>query len=66
MLHSGHGIQMSGPHDREPATPASGSGPIPGHYFSTLGMNPGSPHPIPNMVPHGHPSQFHHHPLLSL
>ncbi|CAH8544452.1 unnamed protein product [Heterobilharzia americana] len=66
MTHSGHSIPMSGPHDREPSTPVSGSGPLPGHYFSALGMNPGSPHPIPNMISHGHPSQFHHHPLLSL
>ncbi|CAH8858476.1 unnamed protein product [Trichobilharzia szidati] len=66
LSHSGHSMPMSGPHDREPPTPVSGSGQIPGHYFSALGMNPGSPHPIPNMISHGHPSQFHHHPLFSL
>lgn len=65
MAHSAHGVPLSGSHEREHIISASGSGPIPGHYFSALGINPGS-HSVPNMLPHGH-HQFHHtHPVLSL
>lgn len=64
--HSVHTMQLPGPHEREHALAASAAGPIPGHYFSALAGNPNSPHHLPNMLPHGAPHQFHHHPVLAL
>lgn len=63
--HSLHGMQLIGPHERDHVL--SAAGPLPGHYFPAMGMNPSSPHHVQNMLPHVHPHQFHHtHPLLTL
>ncbi|KAF6777474.1 hypothetical protein AHF37_03071 [Paragonimus kellicotti] len=64
VVHSVHGMPLSGLHERDHILAAQGS--VPGHYFSAMGANPNSPHHVPNMLPHGH-HQFHHpHPLLGL
>lgn len=64
MPHSMHGIAISVIHERDHS---SVPGPLPGHYFSSMGMNPGSPHPSSNIIPHGHSHQFHHsHPVLPM
>ncbi|CAH8537482.1 unnamed protein product [Dicrocoelium dendriticum] len=65
VSHTVHGMQLLGPHERDHIMNASG--PLPGHYFPTMGMNSGSPHHVQNMLPHVHPHQFHHpHHLLTL